>query len=552
MLANKSKKAHNAPATSKKLAKSNSFFDKYALNVTEPGNRKYCFALALIVLVSFIAYLPVLHNSFVDWDDEPYLQNNPLIHFINIRKIFSSFVIGNYHPLTILIYSVEYHFFGLSEQGFHAVNLLFHLLNVILVFRAVFLLSNKPGVALTASLLFGIHPMHVESVAWVSELKDLLYVFFFLASYIYYLRYLKNRRRKFYCYCLLLFLLSLLSKAMAVSFPFVLLLTDSFKERKIDRNSLLEKISLFVLSLIFGVVAVFAQHGANAIHVDFFTFPQRIVFASYGFITYLVKLLLPLDLCAFYPYPIKSGASIPFQYYIYVPLLFGLAACVWYSLRFTKKILFGMGFFAITVFLVLQLLPVGDVIMADRYSYLPSIGIFYLAGEGIVFLWNKRRGTRYLRLPAILLLGTALVFYSVKTWSQCGIWKNSLSLWNDVISRYQTISTAYINRGIVLFNLKRYEEGLSDFNKAIELKPDYATAYNNRGNVLNKFNKYEEAMSDYNIAIELKPDFAEAYGNRGILLEHEKREKEALSDFNKAIQLKPDYEDAYCTRGNLY
>jgi hypothetical protein len=330
-----------------------------AAKAANPERWKYYVPLAIILVLSFIVYLPVLQNGLIDWDDHVYIKNNPLIHSFNLKEIFSQYVSGNYHPLTILTFAIEYQFFGLNETGYHAVNLLLHLLNVLLVFYTVFLLSDKVGVALLASLLFGIHPLHVESVAWAAELKDLLYTLFFLASYIFYLKYLKNPKRKLYIFAILLFLASLLSKAMAASLPVVLLLTDYFKGRKINKEIILEKVPFFLLAITFGVVALIAQKSSGAIaDIEIFTFPQRIVFASYGFITYLLKLILPLQLSAFYPYPIASGGDIPVLYYFYVLFFSGFAAFVIYSLRFSKKIFFGTGFFAVTVFLVLQLLPV--------------------------------------------------------------------------------------------------------------------------------------------------------------------------------------------------
>ena len=212
-----------------------------------PGKDTYFIWLLVIVLISFLAFLPVLHNGFVNLDDDRYILNNPLLFSIDLKEIFSRYVEGNYHPFTMLIYAVEYQLFGLNAQGYHAVNLLLHLFNIILVFYAVFLISNKTIIALVAAMLFGIHPLHVESVAWASELKDLLYTFFFLAAYVCYLRYLNESKRKFYLWCLILFLLSLLSKAMAVSLPLVLLLTDYFKGRKLNAKAWLEKIPFFAL-----------------------------------------------------------------------------------------------------------------------------------------------------------------------------------------------------------------------------------------------------------------------------------------------------------------
>ena len=295
----------------------------------KPERWKFIGALFIIILISFIAYAPALQNGFV-WDDDDYVRNNLLIQSIDLKEIFSQSLMGNYHPLTILVYSFEYHFFGLKESGYHAINLIFHFLNIILVFYAVYLLCEKFPVALVASLLFGIHPIHVESVAWVSELKDLLYTFFFLSAYIYYLKYLKDRQKIFYFYSLLFLLLSLLSKAMAASFPLVLILTDYFKGNKINTKTLLEKIPFFALSLILGVVAVYAQKETGATDITVFPFPQRIVFACYGFIAYLLKLVLPLQLCAYYAYPIKTGSEVPPQYYFYVLLLLWIFAYFFY------------------------------------------------------------------------------------------------------------------------------------------------------------------------------------------------------------------------------
>jgi tetratricopeptide (TPR) repeat protein len=503
--------------------------------------------LILIILISFFAYFPVLQNGLLEWDDYGYIKNNPLIYSINLNDIFSHNVMWNYHPLTILILAIEYQFFGLNATGYHAVNLLLHLLNVVLVFYAVLLLSDKVEVALVASLLFGIHPIHVESVAWVAELKDLLYTFFFLASYIFYLKYMKIQQRKFYVFALLLFSASLLSKAMAASLPVILVLTDYFKERKINRKTLLEKAPFFLLAITLGVIAVFAQGDSVATQDLGFSVFQRIVFACYGFITYLAKLLLPINLSAFYPYPILNSGVIPLEYYVYVLFVLGIAVYVFYSLRFSKKIFFSLGFFTVTILLVLQLLPVGNAIMADRYSYIPSIGIFYLIGEGLTLLWNKKQ-----KLVTIVLISAFTVLFSVKTYARCGVWSSDLSLWNDVISQFQTAPIAYNNRGLAFLNEKSYDRALEDFNKAINLYPNYTLAYINRGNVLRDQHMYNEALSDYNKAIELEPTFHKTYFNRGTLFLKNEKSDDALCDFNKAIDLNPSYTEAYINRGLLF
>lgn len=515
--------------------------------VSKPENWKYYVALFIIILISFFSYLPVFNNELLAWDDKYYIKENPLVYSINLKDIFSQYVMGNYHPFTILIVAIEYQLFGLNATGYHTINLLLHLMNVLLVFFTVLRLANKKEIALVASLLFGIHPLHVESVAWAAELKDLLYTFFFLASYIFYLKFQGSHQRKYYIIALILFAVSLLSKAMAASLPVLLILTDYFMGRKINTKTLLEKAPFFLLSIVVGIVAIRAQQSAGATDVIHLSFFQRMIFACYGFITYIVQLIFPLNLSAYYPYPVTSGERIPAQYYLYPALFAGLVVAIFYSLRVTKKIFFGIGFYAITIFLVLQLLPVGGAIIADRYSYIPSIGIFYLAGEGFYYLWNQK--SKWL---ATILLFAFATFFSIKTYTRCNVWKNDLVLWNDVIEQYQTIPLAYNNRGHTLLLDSKTELALEDFNKAIELNPNYVKAYNNRGTALINMNRNDDALKDFDKAISLMPGWESIYVGRGNALKNKNMWQEALKAYNKAIELKPDYADAFYARAFLY
>lgn len=512
----------------------------------KPGtkiNWRYILLPATILAITFIAYLPVFQNGISTWDDDAYITHNPLIYSLDLKEIFSRNVMGNYHPVSILILAVEYQLFGLNATGFHTISLLLHLLNVVLVFYAVYLFSDKIEVALVASLLFGIHPMHAESVAWVSEQKDLLYACFFLASLIFYLKYLKDFRRKHYVMALLFFLLSLLSKAMAAPLPVVLLLADYFRGRKIDKKAILEKVPFFALAIIFGVIAILAQQSQGAANVVAFSFPQRILVACYGFITYLVKLIFPLKLSAYYPYP--AGGNIPGVFYAYAAIFIGLIAGVAYSLRYTKKTFFGLGFYAATIFLVLQLFPVGSAIMADRYGYVASIGIFYLAGEGFSWFTDKK----WKQMAGLALLGIIVVLFSVKTYERSGVWKNDQTLWTDVISRDQTAPLPYNNRGYYFLSEGKNEEAIADFNRAIDLDPANAHAYNLRGMANMHLSRNQEALRDFNKSIELKPDNAVAIVNRGWVLMNTSGGEEAFADFNRAIELDPAYAVAYNDRG---
>jgi len=515
-----------------------------------PETWKYYMALAVILLLSFIVYFPILKNGFV-WDDEYYIINNTLIKDLSwkgIKAIFTNFSSDNYAPLTDLINTLQYKISGLSPAAFHFGSLIFHLLNVALVFWFIRLVCNNWIMAAITALFFGIHPMQVESVAWASGGSNLFCAAFFLGSLVAYLYYLGKNLKRYLFIALLFFFLSLLTKAVAVVLPVLLLLIDFYKDRKITIRNLLEKSPFFILSLGAGILSLLLKYQVFSItDVSVFSFSQRVIFASYGFITYLFKLLFPFNLSAYYPYPIKSGANIPIQYYACILLFFGLIVYVIYSLRFSKKIFLGMGFFAVNIFIVLQLLPVGNAFMADRYIYIPSIGIFYLAGEGFNLFWNKKP-----KMAALLLLGVFTLFFSVKTYARCGVWKTDMALWNSVIGQYENVPVAYYNRGNLFMNEQRNNEAIADFTKAIELNPKYAMAYNNRGSLLMNENRKDEALSDFNKSIELDPGYANVYYNRGNLFLNDKRNEEAMNDFNKAIELDPGFVEPYIMRGTLF
>lgn len=534
-------KVKSHPSTVKKLLN--------AVKGVDPDKWKSYGAPAVIVLISLIVFLPVLKNGFA-WDDEHYIINYDLIKDFSwkgIKAIFSNFSSDIYAPVTDLIKAVQYKIGGLNPEVFHFGSLIFHLLNTVLVFWFIKLLCGRWDIAAITALFFGIHPLQVESVAWASAGTNLHCAAFFLGSLIAYLYYLRQGLKRYWFISLLFFVLSLLSKAVAVVLPLVFLLIDYYEGRKITIKSLLEKSPVLLLSLGAGILAFLLKNQGGSIgELTVSHFPQRLVFASYGFINYLFKLLFPLDLSAFYPYPVNKGeVFIPIQYYAYLLSFLGLAAYLIYSQRFSKKIIFGVGFFTINVLLVLQLLPVGRAIMADRYIYMPSIGIFYLASEGMLILWKSKK----LKLPAIILLSVFAVLFSLKTYARCGVWENGMTLWNDVIDQDETVSEAYFNRAVFLMNEKRNDDAIRDFNKAIQLKPGYAEAFFNRGVVFVREKRNGEAIKDFNKAIELKPDCAEAYVNRGIFFGIEKRSDDAISDFNKAIELKHDYALAYFNRG---
>lgn len=474
---------------------------------------KIFIALACILLLTCIAYYPSIHGGFV-WDDEGYILKNHLVKQMSLqglKQAFTRFCLGNYHPLVILSYAWEYFFFGLNPLPYHIINIALHLINCIFVFIFLFSLTRNTQVATIVGLLFGIHPLHVESVAWISEIKDLLFTLFYLGGLLSYLAYIKERRLKFYFYTLALFLMSLLSKVMAISFPIVLFLIDYYMDRKQILYIIKEKIPFLALSLTFGIIAIFSQQHAMHSNMAYSMF-RGLFIASHGLIFYLIKMFLPLNLSALYPYPVNSTFFLPVQF-ILAPLGIAIfAVLVYFSTKFTKKVLFGTAFYFVTLFPALQLIPVGHAIAADRYTYVPLIGIFFILAIFFTQIWDtiisKRTLLKTVSLFIAIFITVSLVFL---TFDRCKVWKNDTTLWKNVIDNYPRSYTAHNNLGAIYFYNHDYEKALQYFLKAIDIKPDYAAAYSNTCKVYSLKNENDKALPYCLKAIYADPYTENAY-----------------------------------------
>jgi len=518
-------------------------------------NFKIILSASLILIITFAAFYPSLKNGFFKWDDDLYVTENPVIQnfsFNSVKQIFTSFFVGNYQPVTILSYLFEYRFFKLDPFGYHLMGLALHLCNCLLVFWLIYMLTRNIPVSFITAILFGIHPLHVESVAWVSERKDVLYALFFLSAAICYCYYLRERKiRGYYLLSLALFILALLSKAMAVTLPFVLLLIDYFNNRKADKRMFMDKIPFLILSFIFGAVAVIAQHSSGAIRseslVNFF---NKIGIAGYSIIFYLHKILAPIKLSCFYLYSgIKDIFPLLSSFAVFIILL----TVVILSGKYTRKIIFGSAFFLITILPVLQFIPIGGTIVADRYAYVASLGIFYILAEGVFWLFTGK--IKHSRLLQCIILAALIAMTSVLaslTWERCQAWRDGISLWNDVLSKYPNVATAYFSRGNAYKDQRNIQQATSDYNKAIEINPDYFEAYVNRGNAYKDQGNIQQAISDYTKAIAINPNYAEGYSNRGNVYKDQGSIQQAISDYSRAIEINPNLAGAYSNRGLVY
>jgi len=499
--------------------------------------------ILLPVIAAFLAFFPSLKSEFVNWDDIVYIMNNDMIttfSWENLRKIFSSFFMGNYHPFILLSFSFDFRLFHFAAPGYHLHNLILHILNTLLVYVFFFhLLKKNTNIAVTIALIFAIHPMHVESVAWVSERKDLLYTCFFFFSLITYLFYVQKRKTSFYFLTLLFFVFSLLSKAQAVTLPLILFLIDYFMSRKFDRKIVLEKIPFFILSLVFGIIAVFAQKANSYINPLDIPWYQSLFYAPYAIGIYLIKFLFPIYQTAVYNYPVTPDGGMP-AYIYFSPLIFLLIPfAIWKTWNQNRYITFGLLFFLTTIFPVLQFLPVGWAIVAERYTYIPYIG---LAAIAAITFWKRRpamtAGMRKINDAA----GTIVILLLIMlTWNRNQVWKDSITLWTDVMEKNPGCISAYINRAFIFNENRQYEEALKDCTDGLKIDPTNFTLFKNRGIAYGITGKYELALADYSSAIRCNPDDYDSYLYRGILYTDKlAKHDSAIADFKKYLAHFPD------------
>ncbi len=524
------------------------------------GGRLYAgILLAAILLTTAVVHSGSLYNGFLQWDDDKYVYRNEDIRQLDgqtIRGFFTTSYLRMYQPLTMISYALDFKLGGLNPLTYHRTNYILHLLNTMLVFCAVMMLTKDRAIAAICALFFGIHPLHVESVAWISERKDLLYSFFYLASLIAYIAYRRrNSSPGLYFLAILFFLLSLFSKSAAVTLPLILVLTDYYLGNKRTIKGNLDKIPFFVPALVFGVISLISQRvaGSDVDYVTGYTLPDRLFMGAYAFVFYIVRAILPFGLSGIHPLPLKPSGFLPISYYIS-----GLAFILfsWMLVRvfksrtdeaIRKDIAYGALFFVLTVALIL-FIPVGQAVVAERYTYIPYIGLFLILGRLILFLGQKMRSypppLRHMHAAAI---GIMAIVFAHGAYARTAVWKDTITFFSDVIDKYPETGIAYNNRGNVRRDRNDFQGAMADFNKAIELK--YDDAYNNRGILRNRMRDYKNAVEDFNMALRGKTNRETAYYNRGIARLNLGDFGGAAEDFGKAIEMNPRFSDAYNNRG---
>jgi len=540
-------------------------------------------ALVAVALTAVAAHLPALFNGFTNWDDDYYLTLNPLVLQLtpdHVWRYFTSFQLDNYHPLTLLAHALWHNFFGLSPLPHHALNIALHAANAVLVLLLAGALgAGRPG-ALGAALLFATHPLHVEVVAWTAQLKTLLSTLFFLAALLAYVRRLEGPARGFPTAALVLASCSLLAKPAAVPIPIVLLLIDHHRGRPIDRRALWEKAPFALLALASGALTLLAQEDAMRptsaqplSHAPFV--------AAHGILFLLAKAVAPFGLSALYPYPEAARGGLPWTFVAAPAALALLVAALWRTAARSRDALFGTLFFLTMLAPTLQVIPVGIATTADRYFYLPSIGLCFLAGRSIDRLFIDERSGHLRRAAGLALLMATLALGAICC-RRALVWEGSVTLWKDVVDKYPDSMMAWGNlgqglaaqgrldqaepafaraltlagnrlyRATILFNRAyAFQEAgdlgraLDDYTLGLEIKPFSAPVLVNRGNALDALGRPWDALNDYSLAISLDTENTLAWYNRGVTLAGLGDHVAAVESFDRALRLEPGYAPGY-------
>lgn len=505
-----------------------------------------------LVLVTLFVYAGATENGLLNWDDNYYITESPYLKDLSwagIKALFGAFLMGNYHPLTLLSYALEYRIAGRIDPALmHGTNVALHLLNTTLVYLLGHrLLGDRSAGGITAAL-FALHPMHVESVAWIAERKDVLYTAFFLLTMLAWLRYVRTQRPAAYAAAFLFTLLAMLSKSAAVVIAPVLLVLDHWERRPWSWRLVWEKIPFLVLGVVFGLVALRSQ--TTAMQADFaphFPLWQRPLIAGYALFFYLTRFVAPVGLSAMHPYPLAPGDPITPLLLPAIGALAILGVLVFLAFRYPahkRVIISGSLFFLLTLALVLQVLPVGRAIVAERYTYVPYIGLSLVVAAVVVRAWRERKHF----VPVAIAL-CALAVFAGLTRARIPVWKDSITLFDDVLRRYPTDGLMYYNRGLTHYLAGRYQAAVGDFDRSVEHKPGCAECVYNRALAQKELGRMDAAVADLDRTLAINPDHAGALTNRGITKAMRHDYPGAFEDLGRALTVAPNDTNALINRG---
>ncbi|MCK9408683.1 MAG: tetratricopeptide repeat protein [Bacteriovoracaceae bacterium] len=517
------------------------------------------FLMIPILLFAFVLFYPNLNAGFTNWDDQIHVTENKRIQSLtweSVGELFTPNTDYMYHPVTMLSYAVDWAIGGGSSTAFHRTSLLLHLINILLVYRLIVYISGDINSALIVALLFGIHPVNVETVSWVSARKDLLYSLFFLSGMNLYFGFLEGKHRIGTIIGMgIVFILGLLSKPTMVVFPLVLFMIDWWRHRPLDRNILIEKIPFVLIAFGFGIFTMALSNSDTDVVsiMSLFKFQHQVLMVCYSIVFYFGKIIIPIDLSAIHHYPIVSSGVLPAWFYA-APIILALI-CTGLTLAGNrwKFLLFGAGIYIIPLLLVLQILPFNNTsLVAERYAYISSIGILFvgvIGGKHILASYADGEPFWYGASSMFLVLVTLM--FTIGTIIRVSVWKDSISVFSDVIQRDQTIWIAYANRALDRIKLEQYSGAMDDANRAIVLHPNRKALYAVRGNIYFFLKDYQKAIADFDsVVFSSKAKPYELY-NKGASLYYLHEYDSALAYYGKAFDADSAFARAYLGYGMI-
>ena len=555
---------------------------------------RYTPAIALILVIAIMAvYIQVVTFDFISYDTATYVYENQHVKAgltkESINWAFTATYASNWHPLTWLSHMLDVQLFGLNPGWHHLTNVIFHTFNALLLFWVFCLLTGNVWRSGIVAALFALHPLHVQSVAWIAERKDVLSTFFGLLVIWSYVRYVQYPRVGRFMPVVLFFILGLMAKPMIVTLPFILLLLDywplkrmQLKFKKTYRVSksirsktalIVEKIPLFFIAAVSCIVTVYAQHAGGAVStLAEIPMHVRIANALMSYASYIGKMFWPSNLAVIYPY----GEVWPvWQIVLAFGLLAGITFLAFKCITSHPWFLVGWLWYLGTLVPVIGFVQVGAQAMADRYTYIPLIGLFLVVTWGLSDLWNRYR---LKNVGMVTLTAGVLIFLAALSWKHVGYWKNSITLFEHTLAVTKNnyvahnnlghrllelgkptaaiphfekalqinpaFEVAHLNLGLALSRQGNLEAAINHYSEALKIKHDYAVAHNNIGNAMYRLGKADKAINHYLQALRIDSEYAEAYNNLGAALIQLGETEKAVVSFRKALKVNPGYIDA--------
>jgi tetratricopeptide (TPR) repeat protein len=498
------------------------------------------FIASLLIVATAAVYQPVLHCEFVNLDDGEYVEHNE--HVLsglsagNLWWALTTTTAGNWHPLTWISLQLDASLWGHNPSGYHFTNLLFHTANTVLLFLVLQHMTGATWLSAAVAALFGLHPLHVETVAWVTERKDVVSTFFWILTMAVYAGYVARPRLGRYLLMMATFAVGLAAKPMLVTLPFALLLLDYWPLDRLSRRRLLEKVPLLILSIASAVTTVYAQERGGAIQsTQDYPLLARFGNTAAAYLTYLGRFIWPANLSVLYPY--DRNVNVVWPLVAWSALLAITLFVIWR--RNERHLFVGWFWYLGTLVPVIGLVQVGVQAMADRYTYIPSIGLF------IAVVWAFAEWARILAFPRWFSAGLTIAILAacgVAANAQASHWMTSGTLWEQALRADPNNSVAHKSLGS--FHLRRGDdnEAMQQFRLALECNPNDAEAHFDLGAVLAKNKRVKEAINEYEQAVRIKPDVAEWHSNLGGLLLHEGKKSQAVEHLRRAVELRPDLE----------